>query len=46
VTAEIVVVHTNGDDLPLHLHRHVRHLPSGPAEDRLIGWVGLDRQLQ
>lgn len=32
-------------NLTIHVHRLVRHLPSGPAKDRLIRWVGFGRQL-
>lgn len=33
------------NNLTPHVHRLVRHLPSGPAKDRLIGWIGFDRKL-
>jgi hypothetical protein len=32
-------------NLTLHVHRLVRHLPGGPAKDRLIAWAGFGRQL-
>jgi hypothetical protein len=42
---QIAALHRHGR-LTLHVHRLVHHLPSGPARDRLAGWLGFGEQLE